>query len=217
MTMSQASAVSKPPPIATPLTAAISGLSRSKRCDNPANPVAGRGPRRPAACTLRSLPAEKARSPAPVMMPTHSSGSVANSFQIWSNSQCASACSAFITSGRLIVTMRMRSSSSTVQKRYSVIGGLARGSDGDDARLRDGRQGRLAELWRGRAQSRVKRGEGVDEAQYRPHSDYPFGSLPRPPDLLALLEAREAGHGFDEAAFTTRLAEAVRRVVAKQV
>ena len=72
--MSQASAVSKPPPIATPLTAAISGLSRSKRCDSPAKPVAGRGPRRPAACTFKSLPAEKARSPAPVMMPTHKLG-----------------------------------------------------------------------------------------------------------------------------------------------
>jgi 5-methyltetrahydropteroyltriglutamate--homocysteine methyltransferase len=43
------------------------------------------------------------------------------------------------------------------------------------------------------------------------------GSLPRPPDLLALLEAREAGQGFDEAAFETRLAGAVREVVAKQV
>ena len=32
------------------------------------------------------------------------------------------------------------------------------------------------------------------------------GSLPRPPDLLAMLEAREAGHGFDEAAFEARIA-----------
>jgi 5-methyltetrahydropteroyltriglutamate--homocysteine methyltransferase len=43
------------------------------------------------------------------------------------------------------------------------------------------------------------------------------GSLPRPPDLLARLQAREAGQGFDEAAFTTRLADAVREIVAKQV
>src|SRR5438477_5702285 len=43
------------------------------------------------------------------------------------------------------------------------------------------------------------------------------GSLPRPPDLLAMLEARETGQGFDAAAFETRLAEAVREVVAKQV
>jgi 5-methyltetrahydropteroyltriglutamate--homocysteine methyltransferase len=43
------------------------------------------------------------------------------------------------------------------------------------------------------------------------------GSLPRPPDLLTMVEAREAGHGFDDAAFAARLAEAVRDVVAKQV
>src|ERR1700756_3380103 len=43
------------------------------------------------------------------------------------------------------------------------------------------------------------------------------GSLPRPPDLLALLEAREAGREFDPAAFETRLADAVREVVARQV
>ena len=43
------------------------------------------------------------------------------------------------------------------------------------------------------------------------------GSLPRPPDLLGMLEAREAGHGFDEAAFETRLAGAVREIVEKQV
>jgi 5-methyltetrahydropteroyltriglutamate--homocysteine methyltransferase len=42
------------------------------------------------------------------------------------------------------------------------------------------------------------------------------GSLPRPPDLLALLEARENGREFDQAAFETRLAEAVREVVTKQ-
>jgi hypothetical protein len=43
------------------------------------------------------------------------------------------------------------------------------------------------------------------------------GSLPRPPDLLAMLEAREAGRGFDEAAFEARLAAAVRDIVEKQV
>ena len=43
------------------------------------------------------------------------------------------------------------------------------------------------------------------------------GSLPRPPDLLAFLEARERGEEFDQAAFEARLAEAVREVVAKQV
>jgi 5-methyltetrahydropteroyltriglutamate--homocysteine methyltransferase len=43
------------------------------------------------------------------------------------------------------------------------------------------------------------------------------GSLPRPPDLLAMIEAREAGYGFDDAAFAARLGEAVREVVATQV
>src|SRR3981189_3645989 len=43
------------------------------------------------------------------------------------------------------------------------------------------------------------------------------GSLPRPPDLLAMLEAREAGDGFDEAALRAGLAAAVREIVEKQV
>jgi 5-methyltetrahydropteroyltriglutamate--homocysteine methyltransferase len=43
------------------------------------------------------------------------------------------------------------------------------------------------------------------------------GSLPRPPDLLAFLEARERCAEFDEQAFEARLADSVREVVAKQV
>jgi 5-methyltetrahydropteroyltriglutamate--homocysteine methyltransferase len=43
------------------------------------------------------------------------------------------------------------------------------------------------------------------------------GSLPRPPDLLAMLQARESGQGFDQAAFEVRLERAVREVVQKQV
>jgi 5-methyltetrahydropteroyltriglutamate--homocysteine methyltransferase len=43
------------------------------------------------------------------------------------------------------------------------------------------------------------------------------GSLPRPPELLRLLERRETGQGFDQAALETRLAEAVREIVAKQM
>ena len=43
------------------------------------------------------------------------------------------------------------------------------------------------------------------------------GSLPRPPDLLALLDARETGREFDQPAFETRLAGAVCEVVARQV
>jgi 5-methyltetrahydropteroyltriglutamate--homocysteine methyltransferase len=43
------------------------------------------------------------------------------------------------------------------------------------------------------------------------------GSLPRPPDLLALLLAKESGAAFDAAAFAARLAAAVRDVVGQQV
>ena len=115
MMMSQASAVSNPPPIAQPFTAAISGLSRSKRCVMPAKPFGPLGRRRPAACTFRSLPAENARSPAPVMMPTHRSSRAANSSHTVASSSFASACSAFSTSGRFSVTMRTRPSSCTMQ------------------------------------------------------------------------------------------------------
>ena len=43
------------------------------------------------------------------------------------------------------------------------------------------------------------------------------GSLPRPADLLAFLEAREAGQPIDGAAFAGRLAAAVEEAVAKQI
>jgi len=43
------------------------------------------------------------------------------------------------------------------------------------------------------------------------------GSLPRPPDLLAFLEAQETGREVDQAAFAACLGDAVREVVAKQV
>ena len=92
MMMSQASAVSNPPPIAQPFTAAIIGLSRLKRCVMPAKPFGPLGRRRPAACTFRSLPAENARSPAPVMMPTHRSSRAANSSHTAASSSFASAC-----------------------------------------------------------------------------------------------------------------------------
>ena len=43
------------------------------------------------------------------------------------------------------------------------------------------------------------------------------GSLPRPPELLAQVMAREVGEAVDEAELTSRLAGAVRDVVAKQL
>ena len=43
------------------------------------------------------------------------------------------------------------------------------------------------------------------------------GSLPRPPELLSQIMAREVGESVDEAGFPSRLAGAVRDVVAKQI
>jgi 5-methyltetrahydropteroyltriglutamate--homocysteine methyltransferase len=43
------------------------------------------------------------------------------------------------------------------------------------------------------------------------------GSLPRPPDLLRFLEAREAGRAFDQSAFDACLGTAVHEIVEKQV
>jgi 5-methyltetrahydropteroyltriglutamate--homocysteine methyltransferase len=43
------------------------------------------------------------------------------------------------------------------------------------------------------------------------------GSLPRPPELLAFLEAREMGREFDQAAFERCLAASVGEVVRKQI
>jgi 5-methyltetrahydropteroyltriglutamate--homocysteine methyltransferase len=43
------------------------------------------------------------------------------------------------------------------------------------------------------------------------------GSLPRPPDLLEFLEAREAGRAIEQAAFDACLSTAVHQVVEKQV
>src|SRR5215813_571405 len=57
-----------------------------------------------AAADLRSNPVEKARSPAPVTTATHASSSAANASQIRAISRLPSRWSAFITSGRLMVT-----------------------------------------------------------------------------------------------------------------
>ena len=101
--MSQASAISRPPPIAQPLTAAIVGLKSSKRVRSPPHPVPGRGGSSGAGRYFRSFPAEKARSPAPVRIATQRSGSAAKSSQISVNSSVAGRWRAFITSGRFIV------------------------------------------------------------------------------------------------------------------
>ncbi|HKT53725.1 MAG TPA: epoxyalkane--coenzyme M transferase, partial [Caulobacteraceae bacterium] len=43
------------------------------------------------------------------------------------------------------------------------------------------------------------------------------GSLPRPSDLIEMLEAREEGRSYDPAALDARIREAVAEVVRKQV
>jgi 5-methyltetrahydropteroyltriglutamate--homocysteine methyltransferase len=43
------------------------------------------------------------------------------------------------------------------------------------------------------------------------------GSLPRPPDLLAMIEAKEAGEPYDAQGFAARVTEAVAEVVQQQV
>src|SRR5215469_17096634 len=45
----------------------------------------------------------------------------------------------------------------------------------------------------------------------------PVGSLPRPPELLTFLEAREMGREFDEAAFAECLTKSVDDIVEKQI
>ena len=105
---SHARAISIPPPIATPLTAAIIGLFKLNLLVSPANPVSGipdLSP--PEAWYLRSLPAENALSPAPVIIPTHRSSLFVNSLQTSSNSLCEGGCSEFITSGLFMVTSKI--------------------------------------------------------------------------------------------------------------
>src|SRR5260221_8144267 len=105
MMRSQASAISKPPPMATPLTAAMIGLSQSKREVSPAKPPLSQPRFPPAACHFRSLPAQNALSPAPVTIATHCSGSAQKSSNSLFSSKCASICSALYTSGRDSVTI----------------------------------------------------------------------------------------------------------------
>ena len=87
----------------------MTGFHRSNRVSMPPNPPAfahWRFSPRPwyRAMCLRSAPAQNARSPAPVSTATHISSSVWKSFQMRESSSLAGGWSAFITSGRSIVT-----------------------------------------------------------------------------------------------------------------
>ena len=111
---SQARAISKPPPIATPLTAAITGLTKSNLEVSPAKPRGIGGLTLPSACHRKSFPALKAR-PSPVIIATHNSSSFAYSSKTSANSRFAGGCSAFKRSGRLIVTVSIRFNLLTLQ------------------------------------------------------------------------------------------------------
>ena len=63
--------------MASPLTAAITGWSRSKRSVSPPKPVAGISSTPLRARSLRSEPTQNARSPAPVSTSTRASRSAA--------------------------------------------------------------------------------------------------------------------------------------------
>ena len=107
---SQASAISNPPPMETPFTAAIRGLVKLNLEVKPAKPeeailISIFPPA--SAWNLRSFPAEKARSPSPVTIPTQRFSSLSNSFQTSSNPACAGGCKAFILSGLFMVTVKM--------------------------------------------------------------------------------------------------------------
>ncbi len=79
---------------------------------NPEDGWADRSP--PPAWYFKSLPALNARSPAPVMMATHRSGSFWNSSKTSDSSAFAGGWRAFMTSGRLIVTTNRCPSRSVV-------------------------------------------------------------------------------------------------------
>ena len=42
------------------------------------------------------------------------------------------------------------------------------------------------------------------------------GSLPRPPDLVAMLNAKELGKPYDRAVFATRVKQAIDKIVRQQ-
>ena len=83
MIRSAPSITSKPPPTAIPLTAAMTGFQRFCGVSRPPKPPSPQSPSMPSpsAAALRSQPALKNFSPAPVKMPTFSVGSSRNNCQ----------------------------------------------------------------------------------------------------------------------------------------
>ena len=112
--MSQASAISQPPPSAKPFTAAIVGLRIvSRRCAHswPSSEYERASRVVIRAISAMSAPAMNARSPSPVRITTRASRSRPSAASVLWSSSSSSVESAFRTSGRLIVTVATWSSS----------------------------------------------------------------------------------------------------------
>src|SRR5882762_2260722 len=105
--MSVPSTISKPPPQAMPLTAAIRGLSRLRGWFRPPNPPTPQSSSDSSATAapFRSQPGEKKRSPAPVMIATRSAGSSRKAVNTWFSRRLAARSMAFAF-GRSMVTSK---------------------------------------------------------------------------------------------------------------
>ena len=97
--------ISNPPANADPLTAAINGLAKS-RLVIPPKPLSVIG-NSPVANAFKSIPAEKALSPAPVKMTTQQSSSASSSSSAPPRAWAVAKLIAFRASGRLIVRISM--------------------------------------------------------------------------------------------------------------
>src|ERR1039458_7500800 len=116
-TMSQLIKISKPPASAAPFAAAMRGLGKS-RCVMPPKPLSVTG-NSPAAKAFRSMPAEKALSPAPVKITTQTSSSLSHESSASPRAMAVARLMALRASGRLMVRIstcprRSRSTSSAM-------------------------------------------------------------------------------------------------------
>src|SRR5664280_2508191 len=134
-TMSQLIRISNPPASATPLAAAMSGFAKS-RWVMPPNPLSVMGSS-PAAKALRSIPAEKALSPAPVKTTTQTSSSLSHASSASPRAMAVARLMALRASGRLMVRIstcprRSRSTSSAMV----LLRTAPRGNDSNDTGVR---------------------------------------------------------------------------------
>src|SRR6266516_7034329 len=117
--MSQASASSQPPPSAYPLTAAMIGLLQPAIASPSRRPISEKARISSAdspTISLISAPATNALSPPPVRMIAPTSAAIERCSNVIESSRRTEALSAFMASGRSIVTIASRSSISTRMK-----------------------------------------------------------------------------------------------------